>query len=273
MVGGEYGFSHLNPSRFNESGASLDDVDEHAGTIDVHTVNLYGLYGFSGKLNGIVKIPFVVWHQEAVHQDNHHRTETIRGQGDISAGIRMLFRNETFGPGQRLYAGAILIMPTGEGYNMNPFSANADSISHTHFALGAGHFSGSLDLEWWYRSEFPLVIGASAAYTFPLNVSSVGLKSGADIGLELHTISQRALFWRAHPYLRLQLRRELADHWDGAMAPNSGGTFVDIIAGFVFEVSESISSVLAIGLPVWRNLEGAQMDGLIVTLSLRKIVS
>lgn len=270
MVGSEYSYSHLTPSRFSEKHED-GDGDDHAGTIDVNTMSAFALYGISNKLNLLLRIPYTIWRQKTADNDNHHRTETIGGLGDITIGLRILLKNSSFGPGQRLFAGFNITFPTGESYNLNPFSENADSIRHSHFAPGDGHFSTSINLEWWYRSEFPLVLGIQAIYEFPLNTSVAGFRSGQKTMLNLQAINQRPLFWRSFPYIKLKVRRELADRWQGKIAENSGGAFFDGTAALDFEISESLSSILSLDLPVWRSIKGSQMDGFIVGASIRKI--
>ncbi|HDP99094.1 MAG TPA: hypothetical protein ENN22_07925 [bacterium] len=158
MIGGEYSFGYLKPDNSTEE-VHKDEDSFHEGNINIHTFNAYALFGLSHKLNLLMRFPLIIWHQNAEHEDIHHRTETIKGMSDISLGLRWLIRNEVFGPGQRLFAGVNLSFPTAKSYNMNPFSERADSVRHSHFALGDGHFSLDSKIEWWYRSEFPFVVG------------------------------------------------------------------------------------------------------------------
>ncbi|MDW7681566.1 MAG: hypothetical protein SCK70_13455, partial [bacterium] len=127
LIGGEYSFGYLKPG--NSSQEIHEDEDAlHEGNINIHTFSAYALFGFSNKLNLLMRFPFIAWRQKAEHADVHHRTETIKGMSDISLGLRWLIRNEAFGPGQRLFAGVNLSLPTAKSYDFNPFSEKGASV-------------------------------------------------------------------------------------------------------------------------------------------------
>lgn len=245
--------------------------DGHAGTIDVQMLSAYALYGLSETVDILMKVPFVSWHMDADEEDNHHRTETIQGFGDIDLGVRWAILNQKFGPGHRLFVGMNISLPTAGDYDINPFSSMADSVKHTHFALGGGHYSSSLNVEWWYRSEFPLIIGISSNYAFPLNTSTIGFKSSKKLSLHLQAIMQQPLFAHAFPYFKIKIRKEFSDYWEGKNVPNSGGIFIDATVALSWEISESVSLIPSVDFPLWQAVQGSQLTGYAAAISLRRI--
>jgi len=110
-----------------------------------------------------MRLPYKNWKQyDEEHDDAHHRNESQIGIGDLTLGLRNIVLNESFGTGHRLFIDCSVTLPTGKDYSINPFGANADSINHTHFALGTGQISYTLGAEWWVRSEFPFIMGVSS---------------------------------------------------------------------------------------------------------------
>lgn len=259
--------TRLTPSRFNAT-----EGDIHAGYVTVQGFNGYLLYGLTGRLNLLIRLPYLIWRQRADEANAHHRTETIAGLQDLNLGVRWVVRNQAFGPGQRLFVGMNLSLPTAPSYDVNPFGDAADSVQHTHFALGRGHFSGDLNAEWWYRSEFLWVLGISGNYYFPLNTSSLGYRSGQQVSLSFQGIRQKPLVRNTFLYLKLSTRWETREEWEDTPAPNSGGLLVDGLAGLNFEFSEDLSGVLAFQYPLWRTLEGAQLDPLALSFSIRRLM-
>lgn len=274
MAGGNYMISRLEPSRFSArqgSDISGEDGDGHIGSIRLQTADGFIIYGLTPEVNLIASVPFLNWDQEAAHEDSHHRTESVRGVGDVRLGVRWLARNQSFGPGTRLFLGTDLTLPSGKSYEVNPFSLQADLLQHRHFALGRGVTTSSLNFEWWHRSEFPLVLGASGKYDFSWSQSDLGYKPGQKVFLSLHAIRQTPVVRIFFPYVRINARHEKSDIWEGMKASNSGGTSIEGMLGMEVEISERISAVISVYTPVWRKLEGSQLDPVSVSLSIRRL--
>ena len=267
MLGAAYYFAAQSPRQEGATPIS----EEHIGRTQVHQVTLFGLYGLHPRLNALIKLPFIHWRQEADKPDVHHRNESVQGLRDLQVGLRWVLSNAQFGPGQRLFIGVNLDLPTAPSYKLNPFGGDADSINHHHFVLGTGATTVTLYGEWWYRSEFPWVTGLVARFRPRLFTSRKGFQPGSRLELDFHAIGHSYRLWRAFPYLTLNFRREIGDYWDGSPAPNSGGLFIEASAGLDFELTESVSAVFRFRGPIWTKVEGGQQISRGLELALRTI--
>ncbi|HIA90760.1 MAG TPA: hypothetical protein EYO13_00595 [Candidatus Marinimicrobia bacterium] len=266
MAGLAVSFNNFRPIHYDND----ESMDNHEGEIDVLMTNVYGLYGLTDALNLTVRFPYKYWKQYDVeHEDAHHRNQDQTGLGDLTLGLRRIVLNENFGPGQRLFIDGAVTLPTGKDYSINPFGNTADSIDHTHFALGTGQVSYTLGAEWWVRSEFPFIMGISSKFKSPLTESNAGFSPGTVAGLTFHAIKQSPLIKSIFPYLKIQFRREWPDKWAGAIAPNSGAIFIDMVGQLIYEVNEHSSLVFTIGYPLWQVLEGSQLSSINYALSYR----
>ncbi len=227
------------------------------------------MVGVASGVNALVMLPYIRWSQVAEEADAHHRTETIQGFQDLRLGVRYILSNTRFGPGERLFIGANLTLPTAPSYKVNPFAEGADTVEHRHFALGTGTTVVTLYGEWWHRSEFPWVTGLLARYTPSLTESAPGFQPGTRLEVDLHAIGQAYRLWKGFPYLILRLRWEGGDIWAGTPAPNSGGLFLEASAGLDLEFTEVISSVIRFTGPVWARLRGAQQTTRGINLTIR----
>ncbi|MEE9189151.1 MAG: hypothetical protein V3U16_00080 [Candidatus Neomarinimicrobiota bacterium] len=236
-------------------------MEDHIGKINILTTNFFGLYGLTNKLNLTLSFPYIYWKQYDVEPiDTHHRNENLNGLGDLTLGLKAIFVNEYFGPGQRLFVEGGLTLPTGKDYEQNPFGNEADIVDHRHFALGTGQISTFLGAEWWWRSEFPFIIGVSSRLKQALTKSELGFKPGTTVYQTFHAIQQTPIIKTVFPYLKLELRREWPDKWAGKIAPNSGAIFFNAAGQLIYEISESSSLVLTLDYPLWQDLVGSQLS-------------
>jgi len=266
MAGTAVSFNNFTPVHDDNDGLE----ESHIGEINILLTNFYGLYGLTNKLNLTMNLPYKFWKQfDVKHKDTHHRNEVQYGVGDLTIGLRGIVKNENFGPGQRLFIDGSVTFPTGNDYELNPFGVEADSIDHLHFALGTGQVSYSLSSEWWWRSEFPYIIGLSTKYKQAITESKVGYRPGQVASLTLHTIRQAPIIQSVFPYLQMELRREWPDKWEEETAPNSGRRSVDVSGQLIYEVSEQSSLVFTIGFPLWQDFEGSQLSSINYAVSYR----
>lgn len=227
------------------------------------------MLGLSPRVNALVILPYVRWSQSAHEEDAHHRNETIQGLRDVRLGLRYVVTNTPFGPGQRLFLGLTLVLPTAPSYAANPFAAGADTVDHRHFALGNGTASAIFYGEWWRRSEHPWVTGLLVRFRPRSPKSAQGFQPGSRLGIDLHAIGHTHRLWRSYPYLTLGIRREGGDVWEGSPAPNSGGIWLEGSAGFDLELTETLSGVVRLSGPLWTRLTGSQQTAAGLNLTLR----
>ena len=211
--------------------------------------------------------------QNPVVEDIHHRTESLNGIGDTRISLKWVLRNQRLGPGWRLFFGSDFVLPTGDSFDVNPFSTSADFSDHRHFALGNGSKLADVSLEVWTRSEFPFIIGATIRQGVYSSTSSVGYNPGLNSKITIHAIRQRALFRNVFPYLKLTTRIKRKDEWNEKAAPNSGGTFVDGMVGLNLEINDRVSGLINFDFPIWKSVTGNQLDSFRFVFSFRRIIN
>jgi hypothetical protein len=269
MIGTGYSLSHFEPSSFNDKPTETTPD----GTINVQSFSAYAVYGLSSRVNLVLIAPFEHWRQSVDKTSIHVNNETRKGIGDVNFGLRWLAVNQTTSEGHRVFAEFSVSVPTAESFKLKLFSMEAQGISHNHFAIGRGHYASTVNLEWWHKmGAYPVLLGASGLYNFPLNESSIGFKSGDKISGSLQATILKNLPGNSFPFLKLNLRKYSPDLWDGKTSHNTGGKYIDGTFALFFTLSESLSLISSLDFPLWRNLEGNQMDHFILSFSFRKTI-
>ena len=172
-----------------------------------------------------------------------------------------------------MFFGSDLVVPTGDSFDGNPFSEDADSMRHRHFALGNETQLADISLEVWHRSEFPFVIGATVRHDIYSSTSDVGFNPGLSSKITVHAIRQREIFRNVYPYLKLTTRFDRKDEWNEINPPNSGGTFIEGMLGFNLEINEKLSGIINFDFPIWKSATGRQLDSLRFVFSFRRIIN
>ncbi|MFC1555884.1 hypothetical protein ACFL67_02265 [candidate division KSB1 bacterium] len=268
MFGAEYSFNHFKPSSFNENpGAAMAE-----GTIDVQSFSTYAMYGLNSRTNLIMIIPYERWQQDVNVTNVHMRDVTIKGIGDVTIGARWLLKNQTTSDGHRLFAGLNISIPTGNSFDVELLSAEAQTTNHNHFAIGHGHFTSTVNFEYWHKLNSPILTGFSGAYNFALNESDVGFRSGGRVFLDAQATILKSLFMNSMPFIKLSYRNYSPDRWDGKDANNTGGNYIDGTAALFFTISDTFSLITFANFPIWRSLEGAQLDNFVFSFSFRKML-
>lgn len=269
MIGTGYSFNYFKPSSFNEQ----PDETTPDGTINVQSFSAYAIYGLTGRLNLVLIAPVEHWRQRVENSNIHVNDETRKGIGDVSLGLRWLAVNQTTSDGHRVFADFSVSIPTAESFKIKLFSAEAHDIAHNHFAIGRGHYSSTANLEWWYKlREYPVLLGVSGLYNFPLNESAIGFKSGSKISGSLQATILKNLPGNSFPVLKLDFRKYSPDLWDGKTSINTGGKYIDGTFALFFTISQSLSLISSLDFPLWRNFEGNQLDYFNFSISFRKTI-
>ncbi len=162
----------------------------------------------------------------------HHRPESVSGFGDTRILFRRIIENEDFGPGSRLFVGLGLIIPSGNLVKENPFTLSENDVDHTHFSMSEGVLKGVGELQFFYRSHFPVLIGSVYRYEFSLKENAFGFRSGQKNVLDFLAYWQNHTILGGVPYGSISMIHEGIDFWEGEKAPNSGGLIVQPGFGF-----------------------------------------
>lgn len=155
----------------------------------------------------------------------HHRTETIRGLGDVAVAAR---RRLLFAEGRRwsldLRVGVTL--PTGET-EPDPFHLGEEGEEHQHIFFGHGSVDPLIGFDTG-RSVGELGLQGWARARVPVTDNSHGYRAGAMVagGFSVfRSLGSSGLMGRA----QVELYHEEPSRWSGQDARNSGRT--DAIAG------------------------------------------
>ena len=144
---------------------------DHLAGAAVQEMQLFGMLGLSPRVNALVVLPYVHWSQTAHDENAHHRTGIDQGLCDVRLGFRYVVTITPCGPGERLFLGLTLVLPTATSYAANPFAAGTVTVDHRHFALGNGTASATIYREWWRHSEYPWVTGLLVCYRLPASLA------------------------------------------------------------------------------------------------------
>ncbi len=212
--------------------SALDEKGDHAGNLSSELLEINSTYGLTDNWNLSVDIMTGVrsmdFHREA---NIHHRDEDKAGIGDTRIILRYLMENTTFGPGQRIFAGAGIGIPSGNSVTKNPFQLGIEGKEHTHFDLSEGVYKGLVEIQYFNRTIASIFPGGIIKADFPLETNSYGFKPGNSIHGALLAYIQTKSLWGGMPYFSLLGQYRTPDFWDGTEAPNSGGSVVQTGGG------------------------------------------
>jgi hypothetical protein len=224
------------------------------------------LYGITPKLNILARLPLVYWNLEA-REMGHNHTQTLRGPGDLAIGVRWVTKYVKMPISHQFITGLNVKLPTGKSFNMNPMAAEGDTITHSHFALGNGHFGFSASLEWWFRSKFPLALGTMVLGEIPLNESNLEFRAGEKILGIIQAMHQSPVFLQVYPNYKILLSKIYPDEWEGKKVGNSGGFLTRGAIGTNLKFSDAQSCMLIFDFPLAGSLAGSQLNGMTISIS------
>jgi hypothetical protein len=268
MVGAEYAFTSLKASDFSEIDAMDMPGDEDEGDITLHALNTFILYGITPKFNVLARLPLIYWNLEA-REMGHNHTKTLSGAGDLSLGVRWVAKYVKMPISHQFITGVNVKLPTGKSFSMNPMAAEGDTVTHSHFALGNGHFNLSASLEWWFRSRFPLALGSMVLGEIPMGESDLEFRAGGKILGVIQAMHQSPVFLQVYPNYKILLSKVYPDEWEGKKVENSGGYLSRGAVGVTLKFSDAQSGILFFDFPVAGSLGGTQLNGMTVSAGYR----
>ena len=220
---------------------ALDSTGEHDGDLFSRIGDLSFNYGLTDDWNLQVNIIGGSRTMNFFSSPNiHHRNEGRSGLANTKVMFRYLVTNRDFGPGDRFFLGFGLSFPSKNTLKEDPFALGKRGIEHTHFSMSVGVLRGLSELQFFRRTESPLVFGVVGRLGFPLGPSQYGYLPGTEIDLSGMSYLQGYNFLNAMPFLLMSGQFRSEDYWNGVVRPNSGSTIIQAGAGLVWNIGESL---------------------------------
>ena len=220
---------------------ALDSTGEHDGDLFSRIGDLSFNYGLTDDWNLQVNIIGGSRTMNFFSSPNiHHRNEGRSGLANTKVMFRYLVTNRDFGPGDRFFLGFGLSFPSKNTLKEDPFALGKRGIEHTHFSMSEGVIKGLSELQFFRRTESPLVFGVVGRLEFPLGPSQYGYLPGTEIDLSGMSYFQGYNFLNAMPFLLMSGQFRSEDYWNGVVRPNSGSTIIQTGAGLVWNIGESL---------------------------------
>lgn len=135
----------------------------------------------------------------------HHRTECSSEDffdgdkkiayggysGDARINFRYLLFNQAKGPGNRLFFGFGLDIPSDNVITESPWKkTNGEYTPHRHFYLSDGTYKANLEMQFFKkRTSFPVFLGGTFSINTPLNKSDFGFKPSTRYNLSFLAMS------------------------------------------------------------------------------------
>jgi len=239
-------------------------------------------YGISDNWNLSVDVMTGIRSMDFYRDANiHHRDENKKGMGDTRITLRHLVENTTFGPGQRIFIGGGLVLPSSNSLTENPFALGSEGKEHSHFNLSEGVVKGHAEFQYFRRSEGSIFPGGVLKVDVPLETNQYGFKPGVQFSGAALLYFQTKSFWGGIPFFQMLGQYRNPAIWDGEEAPNSGGSVLQLGGGLTFATNGYLLTVSA-RTPVYFNASVTSQEEIEVTsktdvwglsLSIRKSFS
>ena len=147
--------------------------------------------------------------------NDNHRDESRVGVGDLKLLLRYLKSNISFGPGNRLFFWAGIIIPSDNTIKKNPYSGG----KHTHFSMSEGVYKFIGEMQYFKRDKDPIVSGLVSQCIVPLHTNKYSFKPGTELSLTGYFLFQKINFLGGLPQIMLTGSKRSASIW-----PNYDGT-------------------------------------------------
>ncbi len=225
-----------------------------------------GVYGLSKTLALEASVPFRLVRDRIEFEtaagapyapadpDRHHRNETVSGLADPTLSLQY---GRLAGPWV-LALSAGITLPAGTTVD-NPFALDRAGLRHQHTQLGAGVASPS------FSASASRPFGAWRTHLqgtalLPIEENSRGYRPGSRLGLSFSAGRQLVTGWSAT--LGADFSRENAERWDGNVEEegNLGRSDLFLRAAVATKVGATWAVGLTAQVPVWSDVEGAQID-------------
>ena len=220
---------------------------EHFGLLNSNILNIGLTIGLNDywnvSLSQLLVERCMDW--EAPHDSDHHRTECSSSDFDNSKGgylgdtrfnFKYLLTNQGKGPGNRVFIGGGLVIPSKNVLTESPFltfvdeTLNEQYFDHRHFALSDGSYKIFTDFQFFKkRMKMPVFWGTTFSYEYPLNESKYGFYPSKVYDLSFMALSGpvniKTDFIKISSIgLNFSIKHTTESKWDDIIAPNSKST-------------------------------------------------
>ena len=173
----------------------------------------------------------------------HHRDEGSNSSfnnaiggffGDFKIMTRYLIINDGSGPGQRLFFGGGLSIPSKNTLTSDPFflQNKEESKSHRHFSISDGCYKASGEIQYYKkRTRNPVFIGGSFLFEAPIIENKYGYKAPKFYELSLTGFTKDIKTIKASLGVSISLKHTENAYWNSLKAPNSKSTVFSIGVG------------------------------------------
>ena len=262
MFFSDYNYQYIDWSHGQLPGqAGIDEPFEHMGTIKSDIVNLGLTIGLNDywniSLSHILGERCMEWEgeeDESGSMSSHHRTEcsssdfyTDEGvlqahgglSGDTKLSLKFLLFNQGKGPGDRMYLGGGLIIPSKNTLHVSPFEVVEDPeaaevfhhLEHRHFYMSDGVYKSFLETQFFRkRMNMPVFWGGTLYFETPFEKNKYGFSSSKVYEMSLIALSGPLKGVKSNTFkissigLNFSVRHQTEAKWNGEPSPNSKAT-------------------------------------------------
>jgi hypothetical protein len=239
-----------------------DTTGAHDGNLNSNIGDFSLNYGLSENWNIETTMSFGIRGMDYFgRKTDHHRDESKTGLGDIGLTLRYISSNISFGPGTRLFFGGGVIIPSNNTVKKNPFKIPIKE--HTHFDISEGAFKLVGEIQYFKRDTLPIVMGGILRYSSALTENDYSFIPGYQLDAVAMFYWQTKQIFKGIPQFSLIGQKKGVDHWEGDVAPNSGGFILQGAAGLMWNLGQQ-HFTLSVRVPLYQALnmvnEGSPVD-------------
>ena len=216
-----------------------DELFPHFGLLNSNILNIGLTIGLNDywnvSLSQLLVERCMEW--EAPEDSDHHRTECSSSDSDFNAkggylgdtrfNFKYLLTNQGKGPGNRVFIGGGVVIPSNNVLTKSPF---LEDLEHRHFALSDGTYKIFTDFQFFRkRMKMPVFWGTTFSVEYPLETSDYGFHPSKVYDLSVMALSgpvniKTNFFMISSIGLSYSIKHTTESKWNDIIAPNSKST-------------------------------------------------
>ena len=216
----------------------VDEPFPHFGLLNSNILNIGLTIGLNDywnvSLSQLLVERCMEW--EAPEDSDHHRTECSSSDfinskggylGDTRFNFKYLLTNQGKGPGNRVFIGGGVVIPSNNVLTKDPF---LEDLEHRHFALSDGTYKIFTDFQFFKkRMKLPVFWGTTFSVEYPLETSKYGFYPSKVYDLSLMALSgpvniKTNFIEISSIGLSFSIKHTTEAKWNNVIAPNSEST-------------------------------------------------